>query len=259
VSNCNHAFLVPICLTSLPEVSPQRPGVIGVSVSGPQVPGTSGSGGVSVSGPQYPGASGSGGVLGSGSQYPGTSGSIGGLPIPPVQIPAVTSAPSTIVGGNAPLQSGEADGTPSGGNFPNIGGAGLTQGQLPGTEDQSAAVSPSLPPVDQPITDLNLPSDIQQAITPPSLIASSAASTTMSPMSSSTTSSTTTLAPGGGGGGAFSLSPGSIYPCERPGYYMEPANCRQFYTCKEVAPGEGISVIFNNVSFYNVIFNTCHF
>jgi hypothetical protein len=23
----------------------------------------------------------------------------------------------------------------------------------------------------------------------------------------------------------------------KPGYYREPANCRQFYTCKEVAPG----------------------
>jgi hypothetical protein len=202
VSNCNHAFLVPICITYAPD------NIIGISVSGPQVPATSGS------------------VSSSSS------------PIPPVVLlPTMTSSaapPSVVVGGGGD-ESLQQPGAPSSGDLANLL-LGQEENPPPGSENQSAAgvvVSPPVDqpitelnlPIDQPITELNLPSVSLPAITPPpSLIASSSTATT-------TTSTSATTAT------QFSLSPGSIYPCERPGYYREPANCRQFYTCKEVAPG----------------------
>ena len=36
---------------------------------------------------------------------------------------------------------------------------------------------------------------------------------------------------------SYSVSPGSLHPCPRPGYYSEETSCSQFYVCKEVAPG----------------------
>ncbi|XP_023325421.1 uncharacterized protein LOC111699088 [Eurytemora carolleeae] len=46
---------------------------------------------------------------------------------------------------------------------------------------------------------------------------------------------------GSSGGGVdtskFTVSSDSIYPCTEPGYFSEPSDCREFYTCKEITPG----------------------
>ena len=36
----------------------------------------------------------------------------------------------------------------------------------------------------------------------------------------------------------FTVSSDSIYPCTEPGYFSEPSDCREFYTCKEITPGQ---------------------
>ena len=47
---------------------------------------------------------------------------------------------------------------------------------------------------------------------------------------------------GSSGGGVdtskFTVSSDSIYPCTEPGYFSEPSDCREFYTCKEITPGQ---------------------
>ena len=47
---------------------------------------------------------------------------------------------------------------------------------------------------------------------------------------------------GSTGGGVdtskFTVSSDSIYPCTEPGYFSEPSDCREFYTCKEITPGQ---------------------
>lgn len=35
----------------------------------------------------------------------------------------------------------------------------------------------------------------------------------------------------------YTLAPGSLYPCSRPGYFSEQNSCNNFYVCKEVTPG----------------------
>lgn len=37
--------------------------------------------------------------------------------------------------------------------------------------------------------------------------------------------------------GQYAVSPTSLYPCKQPGYYSETSSCKQFYVCREVAPG----------------------
>lgn len=35
----------------------------------------------------------------------------------------------------------------------------------------------------------------------------------------------------------YSVAPNSLYPCTQPGYYSEETSCKQFFVCREVAPG----------------------
>ena len=62
--------------------------------------------------------------------------------------------------------------------------------------------------------------------------------------SNSDESGTGSISPdtGSSGGGVdtskFTVSSDSIYPCTEPGYFSEPSDCREFYTCKEITPGQ---------------------
>ena len=35
----------------------------------------------------------------------------------------------------------------------------------------------------------------------------------------------------------YLLSPGSLYPCSKPGYFSEQTSCSNFFVCREVTPG----------------------
>ena len=35
----------------------------------------------------------------------------------------------------------------------------------------------------------------------------------------------------------YLVSPGSLYPCTRPGYFSEQTSCNNFFVCREVTPG----------------------
>ena len=35
----------------------------------------------------------------------------------------------------------------------------------------------------------------------------------------------------------YLVSPGSLYPCTRPGYFSEQTSCDNFFVCREVTPG----------------------
>ena len=35
----------------------------------------------------------------------------------------------------------------------------------------------------------------------------------------------------------YLVSPGSLYPCSKPGYFSEQTSCNNFFVCREITPG----------------------
>ena len=71
--------------------------------------------------------------------------------------------------------------------------------------------SPPIPvttgkPATDPVTDINIPNQSQPPIRPPSVP-------------------------------SYTVDKNSMYPCKDVGFFREPSNCKEFYTCKEISPG----------------------
>jgi len=118
-------------------------------------------------------------------------------------------------------------------------------------------------PGGNPLIDIDIPTDVQPAITPPPSVDHVETSSSMPPTLPQPAGDTAVIdsdasgspsgeaavaqetATTGSSSGdkedsedsAYVVSPSSLFACPEPGFFAEPSSCQDFYTCREISPG----------------------